>query len=315
VNLDPQSARALQTPAEEIYGVVCRVQAGEVEASVPPHFKVAAATEVAVAYVRELAAEMMRLPHRYGYDPQTAYTVLVQTWDTAVLPTPSLAFGRDVEGHRSVGLIPDAYYVAERGYANLHTLGLRTPAWSRRSATLAWRGSVTGQGPFAAPEDIPRIKLALACRDMAGVDVALIGVHETMGDVLPGLADFVRREGLLAPRWPKQNFCYYRYALDIDGHANAWGLLEKLILGCCVLKVATSLEQWFYPRMHAWEHYVPVAADLSDLGEALDWCRANEAECEWIADNGRRLAATTRWQAELARSCMEFMKVARANRV
>lgn len=213
-----------------------------------------------------------------------------------------------------VGLIPDAYYINEKGYSNLYRSGLRSPAWSLRSANVVWRGSVTGQESFESPADIPRVKLALACRETPGMDVALIGVHETMGDDEPRISEFLKRESLLGRRWPKQNFCYYKYALDIDGHASAWGLLEKLILGCCVLKVESPFEQWFYPRMHAWEHYVPVAADLSDLASAVQWCRDNEAHCEWIAANGVKLAATVRLHAELPRSCLEFMRAADVSR-
>ena len=307
-------AEAYVAPLESIYGVICRVRGGDVETHVPSHFKVSAATDLATSYVRDIAQELLRLPHRYGYDPNASYTVLVQTWDRALTPTPSLAFGREVKGQEMVGLIPDVYYISERGYANLYKFGLRTPLWSKRSAAVVWRGSVTGQGPFSSPAEIPRVKLALTCRDMAGADVALIGVHETMRELEPMLTDLVQEQSLLAPRWPSINFCYYKYSIDIDGHANAWGLLEKLILGCCVLKVDTPFEQWFYPRLHAWEHYIPIAADLSDISEALQWCRRNDAHCQWIAANGVRLAASVRFQAELARSCLEFMRVAQVSR-
>lgn len=110
------------------------------------------------------------------------------------------------------------------------------------------------------------------------------------------------------------NFGTYRYAIDIDGHANAWGFLEKLILGCCVLKVASPYEQWFYGELQPWVHYVPIEADLSDLADKIDWCLANEQACEWIAGNGRTLAASRSYEREVVRSCGPVLSAAAVTR-
>ena len=83
------------------------------------------------------------------------------------------------------------------------------------------------------------------------------------------------------------------FAIDIDGYTNAWsGLFVRLLMGCCVLKVEspTGHRQWYYPRMEAWRHYIPVAADLGDLQQQIDWCQSHEKECEQIANQGRELA-------------------------
>ena len=298
--------------AHGMWGVLLRVHGAEFEWSIPEGLWLSAATKFTVDYARLVAAELFRLPHRYGYDPASTYTVLAQTWDRATAPVRSLALGRDVRGHEEVGLIPDAYYIQSSGYADLHSFALRSPKWSRRSSKVVWRGSVTGQGTVASPGDIPRVQLALACRAIAGTDVALTGVHETMKFPGDELVAFLKDQHLFSQGWPIRDFAHHRFTLDIDGHANAWGLLEKLIFGCCVLKVHSPFEQWYYPRLHPWEHYVPVSADLSDLADAVQWCRDNDAHCEWIAANGARLAATLRLQAELPRSCLEFMRIARA---
>ena len=39
-----------------------------------------------------------------------------------------------------------------------------------------------------------------------------------------------------------------------------------------------------------WQHLVPVRADLSDLGEQLEWCRKHRQDCAAIAAAGRTLA-------------------------
>lgn len=294
------------------WGFECTLIGGRVECRTPEGFSAAAADDQAIQYLQRIAAELARLPHRYAYDPQTAYTVLVQTWDRARLSARSLAFGRKTAGQGQVGLIPDAYYIHSDGYAGLYVASLRMPAWADREACIAWRGSVTGQGRFASPLDIPRVRLAFASRVLCDTDVKLMDVHETLRFPHDELRRFLAEHDLSGERWPMQSFSRYKFCIDIDGHANAWGLLEKLILGCCVLKVASPFEQWYYPRLHAWEHYVPVAADLSDLAERVQWCRDNDAHCRWIAENGVRLAATLRHHLELPRSCLQFMQTANA---
>lgn len=59
-----------------------------------------------------------------------------------------------------------------------------------------------------------------------------------------------------------------------------------------MLKVASphGFRQWYYDRLDPWTHYVPVAADLSDLAERVQWCRDNDDACQAIAATGQRLA-------------------------
>lgn len=59
-----------------------------------------------------------------------------------------------------------------------------------------------------------------------------------------------------------------RFALDVDGNTNAWAnLFQRLLLGCCVIKVASPFgyRQWYYDDLVPWVHYVPVRADMADL--------------------------------------------------
>jgi tetratricopeptide (TPR) repeat protein len=135
-----------------------------------------------------------------------------------------------------------------------------------------------------------------------------------MANVLPpGEIDaFIASHGLLRDRWQVADFGRYKFAFDIDGHANAWGLLEKLILGCCVLKVGSPFEQWYYDRLKPWRDFVPIKPDLSDLADIIAWCRDNEAQCGWIAANGARLAAELTVERDLPLTCRTLMAAAHA---
>ncbi|MBN9025858.1 MAG: lipopolysaccharide-modifying protein, partial [Rhizobiales bacterium] len=69
-------------------------------------------------------------------------------------------------------------------------------------------------------------------------------------------------------------------------------LYTRMLLGCCVLKVASpsGFRQWFYDEFVPWTHYIPVAADLSDIVEKVEWCRAHDQACREIAEAGQDLA-------------------------
>lgn len=54
-------------------------------------------------------------------------------------------------------------------------------------------------------------------------------------------------------------------------------------------------------------HYVPVAADLSDLRDIIGWCRAQPAECRSIAAQGQAFALARDFTSEMAvrpRACV-----------
>ena len=299
-----------------MWDLMIRIEGQRVDASVPGWLLNATATYAAIDQAKRAAYELAANSETYGFDPDATYTIFYQIWDRALKGMSSVAFGRNVTGHSAVGLLPDPYYMASHGYRELRRSAAALHDWTSRSDVVAWRGSVTGDNMIAAPQDLPRIRLALACRDMPNTDVGLIGVHSTMNNGRPPglLDDFVNAHALRRDRWNMEDFGRYRFAIDIDGHANAWGFLEKLIVGCCVLKVESPFEQWFYNRIKPWRHYVPIRSDLSNLHEIMEWCFANEAQCRWIADNGARVAASLTMARELPRTCRTLLAVAHLRR-
>lgn len=299
-----------------MWGLTVRIEGERVEANVPAWLLNAAATHAAINQVKQAARMLAADPVTYGFDDAAVYTVLVQTWDRALTGLRSVAFGRNVADHPAVELLPDPYYMASRGYRALRRVATDLPPWHARSDAIVWRGSVTGDNGIAEPGDLPRIRLALACQGSPGFDVALTGVHSTMNNGRPpGLLDhFVEAHRLLSASWDMERFGRHKFTIDIDGHANAWGFLEKLILGCCVLKVASPYEQWFYDRLRPWEHYIPVKADLSDLTTVAGWCRDNQAQCQWIANNGARLAASLTMEHQRPDIARALLRAAHARR-
>jgi len=64
----------------------------------------------------------------------------------------------------------------------------------------------------------------------------------------------------------------FKFALNVDGHTNAWSnFFRPAADGGCLLKIQS------------------VRADMCDLMEKMEWCRSHDAECAEIARNGQAL--------------------------
>lgn len=197
------------------------------------------------------------------------------------------------KGWDGIRLIPDLYYFMAGGY---EAFDPELIPWEDRRPSVVWRGSSTGL-PWLLQtldhlDDLPRYRMCkFAAALGAQADVGLTEVVQTASpedDAL--IRERLMREGLLKPFVPMIEMARHRFMLDIDGNSNSWNFMQKLRLGCCVLRVESLWRQWFADRLTAWEHYVPVAADLSDLVERAEWCFAHPAECAAIAARGRQFA-------------------------
>lgn len=208
----------------------------------------------------------------------------------------------------AIGLLPDNCFFRRRGYERLQTyVSNHAPDWDQRDGQVIWRGDPNGQGLFSLCADMAdnpgvkqRLRLALKAQELPGIDVGFVPRTDKNCAALA-------RAGLMADRIPPISWMGRKFAVDIDGFSNAWSnLMERFHMGCCVLKVDSpfGFRQWYYDRLVPFETHVPVRADLSDLGEKLDWIRANDAQCREIAQNGRALAqaldfdSVSRWAGD-----------------
>jgi hypothetical protein len=211
-------------------------------------------------------------------------------------------------------LVPDRGFMRPRHYRPFRALAERDhPPWSARRDVVLWRGTSSSPGRVPTPplsiDDLTlglRIRLCLVLRDVAGTDVRLSAVvREADARERPALAEAgVLAEGIAPERWID-----VRYAIDVDGVTNAWSnLFTRLLLGCCVLKVDSpaGYAQWYYDELEPWRHYVPVSSDLSDLVERIEWCRANPARSEEIANEGQRFARARTPESETPKIVAEI---------
>ncbi len=214
--------------------------------------------------------------------------------------------------HPDVTLIPDFEFLKSLGYCDFRTaVNLEWVPWSERRRTVFWRGAANGI--VGEPNDLdvsdwswlPRVHLC----DLAGklgdrypVDARITNVTPFLRDRYP--SSYIDRiEPYRGEGVRPIDFMRYRYVIDIDGWANAWsGLFQKLLTGSTVLKVNSpgKYRQWYYDRLRPWEHYVPVASDLSDLERAIEFVLTDEAEARAIGERGRQVALAATLESELA---------------
>jgi hypothetical protein len=217
-------------------------------------------------------------------------------------------------------LVPDRGFFASRGYARQRRQAAAAPPFDDRDGTILWRGSPSGIGAVFKPDMDPadtglrqRVRMCLLLREAApalaadgGVDARIMGGSNLAADP----AAHAALAGILGPRVPQSSWSRRKFAIDIDGNANAFSnLFIRLIYGCCVIKVGSpcGFRQWYYEDLRPWEHFIPVAADLSDLVEKIAWCRRHPAECRAVARAGQSLALSMTMDRERSRAIASLL--------
>lgn len=84
---------------------------------------------------------------------------------------------------------------------------------------------------------------------------------------------------------------HYKYHIDLGGGGGTtWsGTIEKLAMPGLLFHHMTPTKDYIHDYMKPWLHYVPVAADLSDLKEKYEWAESHPVKAKKIADEGTKL--------------------------
>lgn len=223
-------------------------------------------------------------------------------------------------------LVPDPDFVLSDGYADERAMGLKARRFAERQDVVLWRGSTTGRGHIWAEPMTPdapglslRTRMCLMLRDVPGCDVKFSTVLSPWfrsGDdriappdpreeqaAIRAETERVRGAGILGGQVVSSAWLDVRYHIAIDGFSLAWSsTFTRLLMGCCVLKPESlhGYRQWYSAAFMPWEHYVPVAGDLSDLREKIEWCRSHVAQAADIAARGQLFAMSRYLAKEVA---------------
>jgi hypothetical protein len=194
-------------------------------------------------------------------------------------------------------LIPD-FSLQDPGYAaELAAVQQAAAAidFDARSEVIKWRGRLSGPDypTIENCREFPRYTLLMMSLQHPEVLDARLTHYTNLEGSDAALALKQQIEGLFgapAPKLPAAGFVPYKYLASLDGAVSAWKRVPTILASGSVLLLQHQWSQFFYPALQAWEHYVPLAPDLSDLLERHAWLQAHPAEARAIADAGQRLA-------------------------
>ncbi len=224
-------------------------------------------------------------------------------FDAGDLPVRSecISFVRALDAH-DIGLIPDPYYFSSWGFRQGWINGA-VPPWTSKMTRFTWRGVTTGghNHTLDTISTLPRFRLCAIGGKLG--PLADLGISSIIGAKSEKDARKIRRylnsSGLWKDYIPPHAMGRSKFLLEIDGNSNSWGFFAKLIMGSCILKVDSPYEQWFYRDLEPWVHYVPIARDLSNLLDTMQWCLLNEPACREIASAGQAFAQERTFEREM----------------
>ncbi|XP_041834841.1 protein O-glucosyltransferase 1 [Melanotaenia boesemani] len=82
--------------------------------------------------------------------------------------------------------------------------------------------------------------------------------------------------------------CKYKYLFNFRGVAASFRLKHIFLCGSLVFHVGDEWQEFFYPQLKPWVHYIPVKQDLSDVRELLKFVKENDATAQEIAARGQQ---------------------------
>jgi protein glucosyltransferase len=85
-----------------------------------------------------------------------------------------------------------------------------------------------------------------------------------------------------------EEHCRYKYLFNYRGVAASFRFKHLFLCGSLVLHVGNEWQEFFYPALKPWYHYIPLPASASQqqIRETLEFARENDAAVQKIADRG-----------------------------
>ncbi|KAK7893413.1 hypothetical protein WMY93_022565 [Mugilogobius chulae] len=87
---------------------------------------------------------------------------------------------------------------------------------------------------------------------------------------------------------PLVDHCKYKYLFNFRGVAASFRFKHLFLCGSLVFHVGDEWQEFFYPQLKPWVHFIPVKQDLSDVKELLQFAKENDAIAQDIASRGRQ---------------------------
>jgi hypothetical protein len=236
--------------------------------------------------LQHLSRALNRMNHEFRDGRQLVFSFGDKSVD------PGLRFDRDCGSEEP--LIPDLDLLTE--IAKWEEAGrslaiYQGPPFLEREKKLFWRGSTTGSLIRSLEEfrDNHRVQACLhTIRELPEhADCKIARIVQTAEEIQQDAKRFLSENKILSRIIDPRDFAQYQMFLDLPGNASAWGSSLRYLQGMLVFRVAHPHELLYYESLQPWEHFIPVAADLSDLKSGVEWALLHQHEAAQIASNGR----------------------------
>ncbi|XP_008323544.2 protein O-glucosyltransferase 1 [Cynoglossus semilaevis] len=149
--------------------------------------------------------------------------------------------------------------------------------WKKKVSKGFFRGSRT------SPERDPLILLSRE-------DPELVDAEYTKNQAWKSERDTLGKPP--AKEIPLVDHCKYKYLFNFRGVAASFRFKHLFLCGSLVFHVGDEWQEFFYPQLKPWVHYVPVKQDLSDVRELLQFVKENDDIAKEIAARGREFILT-----------------------
>lgn len=183
---------------------------------------------------------------------------------------------------------PDALFGYSRLFREVDKASYNTP-WPSKISKIFWRGSATGAGPENNRLDgTPRLRFMNYASNLEFADVGLTFYTQQLN---PQFKQLLSSTYSLKPQVTVADSIKYKYLIDIDGNSCSYSRMAWILYSNSLLmKHASIYKQWYYDKMQAYVHYLPISEDFSNLQEQFIWAEFNPEKAQEIATNGRLFA-------------------------
>lgn len=169
--------------------------------------------------------------------------------------------------------------------------------WTQKIPKAVWRGTLNGK--VVDLRRNARLQLYRLGQNATGSKYLDVQITNVAPHVLRSIGGNMTALGippnanLSDHRMKMTAFQKYQMVVDTDGNSWSSRFGDLLCFDTVVLKVEPIQVDYFWERLQPWVHYVPVAANLSDLMERIAWVVSHEEEAQsmiaaanvWCASN------------------------------
>lgn len=166
------------------------------------------------------------------------------------------------------------------------------PNWDANAVGATWGcGDDNRTNSSSAWMKHPRVQLVSRFADQHGEPVCSIdaGFHawQRHGAFLRKKVDAATLNSWMKDFVSDEETASHKYVFLVGNNGYTDRSWRMFALGAVVLMMDSGWEEFYFPLLRPWEHYIPVRADASDACERVQWAQQHPEEAERIARNGR----------------------------